>query len=124
MEELALPLMLEAMWAANVVDVERTVGKACRLALKGDGSLSPAARKQRVRALGDLAAIFADAADAGEAAQPSVLAHGGARGAAGGGAGDIEVGRVPLDRTQEARTKLQDALTEFQKKKMDDLDDN
>ena len=34
MEEMALPLMMEAMWAANVVDIEETVASACREALR------------------------------------------------------------------------------------------
>lgn len=43
MEEATLPLMLDAMWAANVVDIETTVRSVCQKARPGPRQRASAA---------------------------------------------------------------------------------
>jgi len=57
MEEMALPLVLEAMWAANVVDIEDTVAQACKGVFK-----EKVDRKERALALKKLGEIFESSA--------------------------------------------------------------
>ena len=94
MEEMALPLMMEAMWAANVVDIEETVASACREALGEKES-----RKERALGLAKLAEIFESSATRKEGGSPS-----------------------GLTKAQDARDKLQQALFQFQQKKLDEED--
>ena len=94
MEEMALPLMMEAMWAANVVDIEETVASACREALREKES-----RKERALGLAKLAEIFESSATRKAGGSPS-----------------------GLTKAQDARDKLQQALFQFQQKKLDEED--
>lgn len=57
LEEKALPLMLDAMWAANVVDIESTLGKVCERVL-GDPAVGAEVRRARALALRELGRIF------------------------------------------------------------------
>jgi len=57
LEENALPLMLDAMWAANVVDIENTLRAVCKETLK-DSSATGAVKRARMRALEELGKIF------------------------------------------------------------------
>jgi len=56
-EEAALPLMLDAMWAANVVDIEGVVARVCARVV-GDSAASPEVRAARARGLRELGLIF------------------------------------------------------------------
>ena len=56
-EEASLPLMLDAMWAANVLDIEATLRHVCRKVLQ-DKSLSKAHRRRRAEGLLELGRIF------------------------------------------------------------------
>ncbi|PNH06569.1 Chaperone protein dnaJ 10 [Tetrabaena socialis] len=69
LEEAALPLMLEAMWAANVLDIQNTLRKVCRFVLTEEGA--PKAELQaRANALKVLGGIFMESR-APEAAAPN-----------------------------------------------------
>lgn len=57
LEEQALPVMLDAMWAANVLDIEATLRHVCRRVLE-DTQVSKAVRRQRARGLRELGRIF------------------------------------------------------------------
>jgi curved DNA-binding protein CbpA len=69
LEEASLPLMLEAMWAANAMDIESTLRHVCRRVLT-DPAASRDQRRARVDALAELGRIFL-AASAVEAGGPS-----------------------------------------------------
>lgn len=57
MEEAAVPLMLDAMWAANVVDIENTLKQVCRNVLQ-DVAVDREVRRARAAALRELGRIF------------------------------------------------------------------
>lgn len=57
MEEKALPLILDTMWAINVVDIESTLQQVCKNVLR-DPSVSAEDRKLRAEALLELGIIF------------------------------------------------------------------
>lgn len=57
LEEKALPLMLEAMWAANVVDIQNTLKHVCKQVLQ-DETVDKAERKARAAGLRELGRIF------------------------------------------------------------------
>ncbi|GFR42214.1 hypothetical protein Agub_g3105 [Astrephomene gubernaculifera] len=57
LEEAALPLMLEAMWAANVLDIQNTLKKVCRAVLFEE-KVSRQELQARAAALKELGAIF------------------------------------------------------------------
>ena len=57
MEEAAVPLMLDAMWAANVVDIENTLKQVCRNVLQ-DAAVERDVRRARAAALRELGRIF------------------------------------------------------------------
>lgn len=57
MEEAAVPLMLDAMWAANVVDIENTLKQVCRNVLQ-DASVDREVRRSRAAALRELGRVF------------------------------------------------------------------
>eukprot|EP00775_Hariotina_reticulata_P005423 gene5423-5656_t len=61
LEEMSMELCLEAMWAANVADIQNTLSAVCSAVLQ-DGSVSRQLRHQRALALRELGAIFAGAA--------------------------------------------------------------
>ncbi|CAL8463305.1 g2839 [Coccomyxa elongata] len=63
LEEAALPLMLDAMWAANVLDIQHTVKAVCHEVLRSPG-LPKEVRRARGLALKELGGIFLDAAAA------------------------------------------------------------
>lgn len=50
LEELSMQLCMEAMWAANVVDIQQTLGKVCQVVLY-DGDSSHTVRQLRAQAL-------------------------------------------------------------------------
>lgn len=56
-EEKALPLMLETMWAINVVDIESTLCKVCKRVLQ-DPTVSSSELQLRANALLELGIIF------------------------------------------------------------------
>lgn len=56
-EEDSLPLMLDAMWAANVIDIESTLRHVCRRVLQ-DATTSKAERRKRAEGLLQLGRIF------------------------------------------------------------------
>ncbi|KAF5827246.1 hypothetical protein DUNSADRAFT_1070 [Dunaliella salina] len=60
LEEESLPLMLEAMWAANVLDVQSTIRKVCEKVLHEPGVPSDVL-KARAKALKELGTIFVKA---------------------------------------------------------------
>ncbi|MEW5319507.1 MAG: hypothetical protein WDW38_010652 [Sanguina aurantia] len=60
LEEAALPLMLEAMWAANVLDIQVTLRKVCIRVLEEVG-VSKAELKERALGLRELGRIFQEA---------------------------------------------------------------
>ena len=95
MEEMALPLMLEAMWAANVVDIETAVSECCSKVLF-DKSVPKNTRKERALALQSLGSIFKTYSDP-------------------------KVSKGPVTKDN-ARTLLQDAMMNFQQKKLDEED--
>jgi curved DNA-binding protein CbpA len=94
LEAMALPLMLEAMWAANVVDIETTVASVCKSVLY-DKQVPKASRKERALGLHKLAEILL------HHSQPPLS---------------------NLSKAQSARQKLSDALFQFQQKKLDEED--
>lgn len=57
MEEESLPLMLDAMWAANALDIEATLTHVCRRVLQ-DKEVSKAHRRRRAEGLLELGRIF------------------------------------------------------------------
>lgn len=57
MEEATLPLMLEAMWAANVLDIQTTLRKVCKKVLVED-PVDKQVLKARAMALRELGQIF------------------------------------------------------------------
>mmetsp|Transcript_11892 Transcript_11892/g.25534 ORF Transcript_11892/g.25534 Transcript_11892/m.25534 type:complete len:570 (-) Transcript_11892:2455-4164(-) len=57
LEEAALPLMLEAMWAANVLDISSTIKKVCTRVLE-DPAASKQELKQRALGLKELGVIY------------------------------------------------------------------
>ncbi|EIE18163.1 DnaJ-domain-containing protein [Coccomyxa subellipsoidea C-169] len=63
LEEAALPLMLDAMWAANVLDIQHTVKAVCQEVLRSPASPKEV-RRLRGLALKELGGIFLDAAAA------------------------------------------------------------
>ncbi|KAK9917625.1 hypothetical protein WJX75_006600 [Coccomyxa subellipsoidea] len=63
LEEAALPLMLDAMWAANVLDIQHTVKAVCTEVLRNSASPKEV-RRARGLALKELGGIFLDAAAA------------------------------------------------------------
>jgi len=107
MEEMALPLMMEAMWAANVVDIERTLGQVCKKVLHANKNKD--VKRARAVALMHLADVFQEAAaqERSRSGEASLLRN---RGGLAHGDGEG------------ARQKLQDAMMEFQQKKMDEED--
>ncbi|GLC44692.1 hypothetical protein PLESTB_000973900 [Pleodorina starrii] len=60
LEEAALPLMLEAMWAANVLDIQTTLKKVCKFVLTEEG-LPKQELQARANALKVLGGIFMEA---------------------------------------------------------------
>lgn len=56
-EEKALPIMLDTMWAVNAVDIDGTLTKVCRNVLR-EKSISDQERKSRAEALYELGRIF------------------------------------------------------------------
>ncbi|EFJ53165.1 molecular chaperone [Volvox carteri f. nagariensis] len=60
LEEAALPLMLEAMWAANVLDIQNTLKKVCQFVLTEEG-VQKQELQQRANALKVLGGIFMEA---------------------------------------------------------------
>ncbi|KAG2492691.1 hypothetical protein HYH03_009105 [Edaphochlamys debaryana] len=69
LEEAAMPLMLEAMWAANVLDIQATLKKVCKFVLAEEG-VSKAELAARASALKLLGGIFMEA-KAPESATPA-----------------------------------------------------
>eukprot|EP00873_Tetraselmis_striata_P033314 jgi/Tetstr1/453578/TSEL_040546.t1 len=57
MEDVALPIMLDAMWAANAVDIQSTLRNVCSAVLQ-DKDASAEVRRRRTEALHMLGAIF------------------------------------------------------------------
>ena len=96
LEEMALPLMLEAMWAANVVDIEDTVALACKQLL------GKKVENKKEKALGLL--------KLGEVFQAAGVA--------------VSHGKGGLSKAQDARQKMQDALFKFQMQKRMDEDED
>ncbi|KAK9826317.1 hypothetical protein WJX74_008417 [Apatococcus lobatus] len=64
MEEAAMPLMLDAMWAANVLDIEGTLRAVCRKVLH-ERTVGKKMLKDRAQALRILGHIFSHAASVG-----------------------------------------------------------
>ncbi|KAL6754017.1 molecular chaperone [Haematococcus lacustris] len=60
LEEAALPLMMEAMWAANVIDIQSTLRKVCERVLV-DKAVPSAELRARALALKELGIIFQQA---------------------------------------------------------------
>lgn len=56
-EEVALPVMLDAMWAANVVDIQNTLRNVCAAVLQ-DKSVAKQARQSRMHAMYEMGEIF------------------------------------------------------------------
>lgn len=56
-EDAALPLMLRAMWSANVVDIESTIGRVCSAVLH-DSKASAEVKRKRAEGLRELSRIF------------------------------------------------------------------
>lgn len=56
LEEATMPLMLEAMWAANVLDIQSTLRKVCKFVLTEEGVQKPelAARAAGLKQLGQI----------------------------------------------------------------------
>jgi len=57
-EEKALPLMLETMWAINVVDIESTISQVCKRVLQDPTVSSKSELQLRANALLELGIIF------------------------------------------------------------------
>ncbi|KAK9800240.1 hypothetical protein WJX73_004696 [Symbiochloris irregularis] len=62
LEEASLPLMMDAWWAANLIDIQTTVRHTCRRVLK-DQSASRDVRLARAKALRELGRLFCEAAE-------------------------------------------------------------
>lgn len=71
MEEATLPLMLEAMWAANVLDIQTTLRKVCRRLLVEDTTVDKTVLKARGLALKELGQIFQTAGTSQEQGEAS-----------------------------------------------------
>ncbi|KIY99358.1 hypothetical protein MNEG_8600 [Monoraphidium neglectum] len=83
LEDTSLNLVMEAMWAANVVDIQATLSKVCRRVLH-DKAAGKAVCRKRAQGLRLAGEIFQSAA-ASQAASPS--GGGGGGGSRGGGGG-------------------------------------
>lgn len=69
LEEATLPLMLDAMWAANVLDIENTLRHVCKKVLY-EAMADKQTRKSRAQALQVLGRLFQQAALAATAGAP------------------------------------------------------
>lgn len=100
LEGKALPLMLDAMWAANVLDIEATLRHVCQAVLR-DPAVSKAHRRLRALALRELGRIF-EAAKAG--------AGGGGGSGSGGGEPVSPLGGSGRSREAKAKAQLESAM--------------
>jgi curved DNA-binding protein CbpA len=98
-EEDTLPLMLDAMWAANVLDIESTLRKVCKSVLK-QPELSKAHRRRLAEALLELGQIFRAATSPSSATVSTTT-----------GAGGVS--------TQSAKDRVEEAMMRVAEKKMD-----
>ena len=126
-EEASLPLMLDAMWAANILDIESTLKKVCRQVLKTggvsvsgtagensggkgeDGGLSKAHRRRLAQGLLELGKIFRKH---GSVVQSDVQSE-------GSGSNNSQHGR---DTTTSAKEKVEAAMMRVAEKKMENND--
>ena len=108
LEEAALPLMLEAMWAANRLDIQATLRHVCRAVL-GDQRVSKAHRRLRAEALAELGRIFLEAAAARAAEETAAEAAAAARVA-------------ECSRGATARRTMEDAMEHVVRKRMAEQD--
>ena len=98
LEDAALPLMLEAMWAANNMDITSTLKAACQKVLNEEG-VPKAELKSRAVALREAGSIYQQAAN--EKRQMSSVVMSSEHEAAG-----------------EAKHKMEDAMRKMQEKRM------
>ena len=97
LEEASLPLMLEAMWAANVLDIQSTLRHVTRAVLH-DKTVDKRVRARRGEALLELGKIFREAA-----------------GSAAGTRGQMEAARPTSG--EDARRRMEDAMMQAIEKK-------
>ncbi|KAL4451590.1 hypothetical protein ABPG75_007252 [Micractinium tetrahymenae] len=109
LEEQSLPLMLEAMWAANKLDIEATVRHVCKKLLN-DEKVSKAHRRLRAEALRELGTIFLAAAQkVAEEKQARTAAAAGGSGQAGS-AGQGQPGAAPRPAAKAAAAAANGAI--------------
>jgi len=124
LEEKALPLMLEAMWAANVLDIEATLRHVCKIILY-DNQVSKQHSQRRAEGLEILGRIFVEVGKQMEE-KGCVGGEGGERGV---GAGDGEKGNGEKkkkkkgevsdeEKQAQARKQMEEAMHAIMEKRM------
>lgn len=101
-EEDTLPLMLDAMWAANVLDIESTLRRVCKTVLK-QPQLSKAHRRRLAEALLELGQIFRAAA---KSSMPS-------------SSSTEDAGAAGSSVSQSAKDRVEEAMMRVAEKKME-----
>ena len=118
LEEASLDLVVEAMWAANVVDVGATLARVCRRTLH-DRAAGKAVCRRRAEALRAMGAIFqAEAAAAAAAAEEGAPDGGGGGGGGGAGAGTAAAGQRPPRRRRDAKQAMERAFMAVMERRM------
>jgi curved DNA-binding protein CbpA len=123
LEEKTLPLMLEAMWAANILDIEATLRHVCKTILY-DNQVSKQHSQRRAEGLEILGRIFVDVGKQMEE-KGCVGGEGGAR---GGGRGDGKKGNAEKkkkkvevsdeEKQAQARKQMEEAMHAIMEKRM------
>ena len=103
MVEETLPVMLEAMWAANVMDIKQTLAKVCTKVLEEEG-VPKADLKLRAMGLKEVGVIF-------QATTPPATPEGEAGTADAGGKGTATAsGGGNASAPEKAKKTMQDAM--------------
>ncbi|KAG1675389.1 hypothetical protein FOA52_012308 [Chlamydomonas sp. UWO 241] len=122
LEDEALPLMLDAMWAANVIDINSTIAKVCERVLEEEG-VDKTKLKNRALALKEAGVAFRSVAEAVEEAEKERVAVAAAAAAvgAGGAMGAVAgLSSKPPERTPDveaARKRMEEAMIKVMEKK-------
>jgi hypothetical protein len=135
LEEQTLPLMLDAMWSANLLDIENMLRRVCQRVLK-DPAASKPLRKLRAEALREAGTIFMAAQRAtegtgteqqggvhGSSSGPAQAAGAAATGAKKGGRTSSGADSDPASRTKAAKQKMEDVMQQIMEKRLRESDE-